>query len=92
MVTDKDDSPHLLADKITAELYLGYAAHDPYVPDEVITTLDAALDAAGVSYVTEIHPDTEHGFCFPERPGYVEPAAEKVWDIVFDLYARKLNA
>ena len=39
----------------------------------------------------EVHPDTEHGFCFPERPAYVEHAAEKVWDIVFDLFDRKLK-
>jgi len=45
----------------------------------------------GVTYVMETHPDTEHGFCFPQRPAYSEPAAERVWDIVFDLYARTLK-
>ena len=31
IVTEKPDSPHLLADKISAELYLGFAEIDEYV-------------------------------------------------------------
>ncbi|SVB74740.1 uncharacterized protein METZ01_LOCUS227594, partial [marine metagenome] len=30
-------------------------------------------------------------YCFPGRPAYAEHAAEKVWDIVFDLFERKLK-
>lgn len=91
IVTDKADSPHLLADKIDAELYLGFAAHDPYVEDFVIPELTAALDANNVAYTLETHPDTEHGFCFEQRPSYNEAAANKVWRILFDLYKRTLN-
>jgi carboxymethylenebutenolidase len=91
IVTDQPDSPHLLADKIDAELYLGFAEHDPFVEDSVIPDLKATLDANNVSYTLEIHPGTEHGFCFPARPAYHEQAANKVWDILFDLYSRRLN-
>jgi carboxymethylenebutenolidase len=91
IVTDQDDSPHKLADKIKGELYLGFAETDPYVEDNVIPDLKAALDANDVTYNLEIHPGTEHGFCFPERPGYAEAAAEKVWDTVFELYERTLK-
>jgi len=48
------------------------------------------LDAHGVKHRLDIWPDTHHGFCFPGRPVYVEDAAEKVWDIVFELYRRAL--
>lgn len=92
IVTDRDDSPHLLADRMKAELYLGFAEEDPYVQDNVIPDLKAALDTHRVSYTLQVHPGTEHGFCFPGRPAYVEPAAEKVWDIVFELYERRLKA
>ena len=91
IVTDQPDSPHLLADKIDAELYLGFAEHDPYVEDFVIPDLTASLDANNVTYTLETHPGTEHGFCFKQRPSYDEPAANKVWDILFDLYKRTLN-
>ena len=91
IVTDEDDSPHLLADRIKAELYLGFAEHDPFVPENVVPELSTALEANGVPHAIETHPGTEHGFCFPERPGYVEDAAERVWGAVFDLYERCLK-
>lgn len=91
IVTDQPDSPHLLAPKIKSELYLGFAETDMYVPDNVIPTLKKALDDNHVSYRLDIWPGTEHGFCFPQRPTYVEDAAEKVWTLVFDMYARRLK-
>ena len=91
IVTDQPDSPHLLADKIQAELYLGFAEHDQFVENNVIPDLTAALDANNVSYTCETHVGTEHGFCFKQRPAYSHDAAEKVWDTVFDLYKRTLS-
>ena len=91
IVTDQPDSPHLLAGNIQAELYLGFAEHDPFVEDNVIPDLAEALGNADVTYTIETHPGTEHGFCFRERPAYHEAAAEKVWDTVFDLYRRNLS-
>ena len=91
IVTDKPNSPHLLADKIDAELYLGFAEHDSYVEDFIIPDLTAALDANHVTYTLETHVGTEHGFCFKQRPTYDEVAAEKVWDRLFDLYKRTLK-
>lgn len=91
IVTDKDDSPHLLAGNVKAELYLGFADTDPYVPDNVIPDLQESLDRHGVSYKLDVWPETEHGFCFPSRSVYKEEAAEKVWELVFDLFERKLS-
>lgn len=91
IVTDKADSPHLLAPRIKGELYLGFAEKDVYVPDNVIPDLKAALDKNKVSYKLDIWPGTDHGFCFPQRAAYVEDAAEKVWTLVFDMYERRLK-
>lgn len=91
IVTRQPDSPHLLAGKIKAELYLGFAAHDPYVEDFVIPELRETLDRHHVDYTIETHQGTEHGFCFPERPAYQHDAAERVWSTVFDLYRRRLG-
>ena len=91
IVTDQSDSPHLLADRIRGELYLGFAETDEYVSDNVVPDLVAALDANGVTHHTEVFPNTHHGFCFPQRgPAYAEAAAEKVWADVFDMYSRRL--
>jgi len=92
IVTDQSDSPHLLADKIKGELYLGFAETDEYVPDSVIGDLRTALDEHRVDYRLDVWPGTQHGFCFPQRVGaYHEESAEKVWEIVFDLYKRRLH-
>lgn len=92
IVTDQSDSPHLLANQIQAELYLGFAEHDPFVEDTVIPELQTALDAHNVTYQLVVHPGTEHGFCFKARPAYHEAAAEQVWDSLFDLYERALKS
>ena len=90
IVTDKLDSPHLLADKISAELYFGFASDDPLVPDDVIPTLRETLPKHGVAYDIDIFPDTQHGFSFPERPVYSQTAAEASWQKIFDLFSRRL--
>ena len=92
IVTDKDDSPHLKAGKITGELYLGFASNDHWVPQELLDSMPGIMSDAGVNHRIEVYPDTEHGFAFPQRPVYSKPAAERHWERLFDLYARRLRA
>ncbi len=90
MVTDKADSPHLLLGNVQGELYFGFAEHDPYVEDFVIPTLVDTLQEKGIDYRLEEHVGTEHGFCFPARPGYDAQASERVWKTLFDMFKRQL--
>ena len=91
IVTDNEDSPHLLAPQIEGEMYYAFAEHDRWVPMELIDTLRASLDEHGVTHEIEVFPTTEHGFAFPEREVYHEPSAEIVWEKMFKLYARVLG-
>jgi len=91
IVTAKEDSPHFLVKDIKAEMYFGFAETDSTVPAYVIPTLQAELDAHGVNHVLEVHPGTEHGFCFPEREVYDGAAAEKVHAHFMDMCARNLG-
>ncbi len=91
MVTDKEDSPHKLIPNIQGEVYLGFAAQDHYVEDFVATTLERDLTEHSIAHVIETHANTDHGFCFPARPQYVEPAAERVWETMVELYNRVLS-
>lgn len=91
IVTDKPDSPHLLADKIKGELYYGFAEVDASVPANVIPDLKAALDKTDVKYKLEVLPGTAHGFCFPERAVYAPAAAELTWSRLFDMWERNLK-
>ncbi len=91
IVTDAEDSPHLLLDKVRGELYYGFAETDHTVPEHVIPTLRAALETAGTTHKLEIFPGTEHGFCFAERQAYAPEAAELAWSRLFDLWERTLK-
>lgn len=89
--SDEVDSPHLKADQITGELYLGVAENDAYVPMEMNTRLRAHFDTVGVDYRFEIYPDTEHGFCFPKRYCYAPESDAKHWAIMTELFDRRLS-
>jgi len=91
IVTEKEDSSHLLVGQIKGELYYGFAEHDASVPDNVIPALRAALDKAGTKYALDVFPGTSHGFCFPTRADYHTLAAETVWTKLFDLWGRNLR-
>lgn len=91
IVTDRPDSPHLLAPRMSGELYYAFAEHDRWIGPEVIPTLEAALAEAGVAHEIETFPATEHGFAFPSRPVYAEPAAETTWRKMFALFARTIG-
>ncbi len=91
IVTEKDDSAHFLVKDIKGEMYFGFAETDGTVPAYVLPTLIAELKAHGTNYTLEVHPGTQHGFCFAEREVYDEAAAEKVWGIFFDMCRRNLG-
>jgi carboxymethylenebutenolidase len=72
------DSPHLLADRIQASVYVGAAENDPSYTVEQSALLDAALAGAGVEHIIEWYP-AAHGFAVPDNGPYDEAAAERHW-------------
>jgi carboxymethylenebutenolidase len=91
IVTEEEDSPHLLLDQVKGELYYCFAEVDGTVPDHVIPTLKSALATAGTNHTLEQLPGTNHGFLFSERPAYAPEAAEHAWAKTFDLWDRNLK-
>ena len=92
LVTDKEDSPHLDAEKIKGEIYFGCAEIDEHAPQEMMDNLDAYLSKTDVNYRIEIYPDTDHGFVFPDRMAkYSRNAAEKHWSRLISLFERNLK-
>ena len=92
LVTDKPDSPHVMASKATAELYLGCAESDDYAPLAMVEQMREALRACGAHAEVEIYPGVGHGFAFPKRGAYDKPAAERHWERLFSLFGRTLRA
>ncbi len=79
LATDAPDSPHLLAPKIAARVYVGGADEDAGFPPEQADRLREALTAAGVDNTVEIYPGARHGYAPPDMPVYNEAAAERHW-------------
>lgn len=91
LVTDKSDSPHLVAQKAGAELYFACAEIDRWAPLEMVEALDVALKSAGVKAEVELYPGVQHGFAFPQRAVYDKPAAERHWERLNALFRRNLG-
>ncbi len=91
LMTDRTDSPHLLAPRIKGEIYFACAETDKYAPLPLIAELKQVLERAGAHFEIEIFPGTEHGFAFPQRYCYHKAAAETHWERLFDLFRRRLG-
>lgn len=92
LVTDKPDSPHLLAPRIKARMYLAVAASDDDKQPDAKVKLREAFAAARVPAVIEVYPGTIHGWCVPDmprhdgKPIYNKPDAERAWGKLLELY------
>src|SRR5580704_17640264 len=91
LVTDKPDSPHLLAPKIKAHMYFGIASNDDARQPDAKDKLKAAFTAANVLAEIEVYPAL-HGWCVPDmptqngKPIYDKAEAERAWGKLMDLY------
>ena len=92
LATDAPDSPHLLAPRIKAKVYIGGADEDAGFPPEQADRLRDALDAAGVENTVTIYEGAKHGYAPPDMPVYNEAAAERHWRELFKLLDRTLKA
>ncbi|MGW7486401.1 dienelactone hydrolase family protein [Streptomyces sp. NPDC054786] len=84
------DSPHLLADRITAELYFGHADQDRSMSAEQIKSLEQALDTAGVRYRSELYEGAHHGYTQADTAAYNSEADARHWRNLLELFGRRL--
>ena len=85
ILTEKNDSPHLVAHKIKGELYLAFAEKDKWVPKDTLSKIKKNFSKYKNCFI-EVYPSTDHGFVFPERNTYVKEAAEKHWKKLINLF------
>jgi carboxymethylenebutenolidase len=94
-VTDKPDSPHLLAPKIKARMYFGIASNDDAKQPDAKDKLRDAFAAARVQAEIEVYPAL-HGWCIPDMPMrdgapiYNKAEAERAWNKLVSLYRAAL--
>jgi carboxymethylenebutenolidase len=96
LVNDKPDSPHLLAPKIKARLYVGIAASDHARQPDAKDKLEGAFADAHVAAEVEIYP-AKHGWCMEDMPiedgvpVYNQVEAERAMEKVLELYGETLR-
>ena len=96
LVTDKSDSPHLLASKIKARMYFAIASNDDQRQPDAKDKLKEVFAAAKVPAEVEVYPGAQHGWCVPDMPArdgkpiYSKPDAERAWSKLIVLYKAAL--
>lgn len=89
LVTDKADSPHLLAPKIKAKSFFAIAQNDAMQAPDLADKLKAAYAAAGNPCGAEVFK-ANHGWCVPGGASYDKPEAERAWTQMLALYKEAL--
>lgn len=91
LAADDPNSPHLLADRIRAAVYVAAAENDGSFTAEQAQTLDAALTAANVEHTIETYP-AAHGFAVSDHDAvYDASAAQRHWDAMEHFFGAKLG-
>ena len=95
-MTDKPESPHLLAPKLKARMYFGIARSDDERQPDAKDKLKQAFAAAGVPAEIEVYP-ANHGWCVADMPMqagapiYNMAEAERAWTKLVALYKGALG-
>jgi carboxymethylenebutenolidase len=87
LASDAPDSPHLLADRIKARVYVGAAGVDASFPPEQSALLAQALRAAGVDHILESFVGCEHGWAMPDSRVHNPAGAQRHWKRLLDFLA-----
>jgi carboxymethylenebutenolidase len=90
LANDAPDSPHLLAAKIKARVYVAGATEDANFPEAQKVRLDEALSAAGVRHVVETYP-ARHGWVPTDTPVHDPACAERHWKALIQLFDETLK-
>jgi carboxymethylenebutenolidase len=90
LATDEPDSPHRLAPRIRARLYIAGAMEDPGFPDDMKQRLEESLTQAGVDYRMETYP-ARHGWVPSDTPVHDPAATERHWHTLVGLLQSRLT-
>jgi carboxymethylenebutenolidase len=90
LATDEPDSPHRLAGKMQARVYVAGAIEDQSFPDEMKQRLEEALTSAHVDHKIETYP-ARHGWVMRDFPVYDAACTERHWQSLLALLDAKLK-
>ncbi|MEM6625400.1 MAG: dienelactone hydrolase family protein [Pseudomonadota bacterium] len=90
LVTEADDSPHRLADKIQGGALIAIAENDHEREPDAEGALIAAFDAAGVPAEIEVYADAMHGWVPTDSRAYNPEQSERAWGRMLALFETQL--
>lgn len=85
LANDKPSSPHLLAGRMRARVYVAGAVEDANFPDDMKARLETALTDAEVNHVVETYP-AKHGWVPNDTPVHDPVEAEHHWRTLIPLF------
>jgi carboxymethylenebutenolidase len=91
LVTDKEESPHLLVPGMKAHFLVAIAASDDERDPEAKNVLRKSFDEAGLPAEIEVYEGAMHGWCSIDSPVYHEVQAEKAWARLLALFDTALT-
>jgi carboxymethylenebutenolidase len=92
LATDAPDSPHRLAARMRARVYVGVAEIDNNFSPAQAERLRGALEAGAVRFEIETYPGASHGFAVDDMPVYDRAASERHWERLLALFGETLPA
>ncbi|MEQ9451286.1 MAG: dienelactone hydrolase family protein [Pseudomonadales bacterium] len=90
LVTDADNSPHLLIDDMQASYLIAIASNDDEKEPEAKNVLREIFAQAGLDAEIEVYEGALHGWCPPDSMVYNEAQAERAWSRLLALFDKAL--
>jgi carboxymethylenebutenolidase len=90
LATDAPDSPHRLAERMKARVYVAGAIKDPSFDDAQKVRLEQALTDAGVDHTVETY-NALHGWVPRDTPVHDEAATARHWETLLALFGQTLS-
>ena len=90
LVTDGEDSPHLLVPKMKAHFLFAIAENDDEREPDAKKVLKEAFGAANLPAEIEVYAGAMHGWCPPDSRVYNEAQAERAWSRLLVLFETAL--
>ncbi len=91
LATEQPDSPHRLASKIKANLFIGIAEIDQGFSDEEKNRLDQSLKENHIHYEMKVYPQAKHGFTVLDHMAYDKPSSEDHFEKIFTLFKKSFS-
>jgi carboxymethylenebutenolidase len=91
LISEREDSPHLVADNLRGELYCGYGENDRHTPPALVAEMKKIFWRKGVTLRQIVHAGAEHGYALPDRDVFDKQAANRDWERIFAMFRRQLD-